>query len=428
MCFPRRFVVIAWSVATLSLAPAATLERFADSPIQFLYGDGELFPSMLVSLSERCRFIPSPNMDSEARAAPPSSGSALTPRSDIFGDATSVLSVRVVAPRANAIARVTFPETSLYATSTISTELPEAGKTYLVAPTLRWNHERLARLKQPIANFVITVIVEVDGVIRSYDTKAVVHSVNDWLQRYMLRGENRWVYSAKYLVAAYVNENNPLIDREITRTALREGYVKRFAGYRGGSATQNKVAAVDEDEIEAVYRALQKLGFKYTALSHPSYRSTPRLEDARVLAQAVRLSSDTLASRQANGLEGGGLLASVYRKLGLEVVFILVPDFDTGTTRCIIAVSRVQVKDGAEPLKLEDLIFIDPELIGSASFAASKESGRKLFQANRDKLFPLAPTAVAAARTMRYLFQEQGYLWIELRYARANGVLPIPEF
>jgi hypothetical protein len=385
-----------------------------DIAVEFLYGDHELFPSVIVSTTAYCKYLP---------------------QGDEYqlGDKQGVITVRIRSTTPNSKVRVTLAETPYFAESSTEQTLPEANEDYWIAPTIRYDHEKLASLKQPVANLVLKVTVVLNGETREFYPQIVLHSVNDWLVQYRPRGYNVWESNTKHLVAAFVNENSPLIDREITKDALKRGLVTEFRGYYA----VDELGAVRIAEISAVYETLRAMGFRYTAVPQPSIRvnrsevttaAAAQLADpkqrmkvlsddpSRVRTQYVRLAGDAMSSRQATGLEGAVLMASAYRKLGLHTVVMLFPSLIEGRTRTLIGVYA------KSDLSEESLIVLDPELLGTTPFAGARQAGKVFFQKHRHKLLP-AVTGENAAE-----FEEDGFLWIDLGTARANGVLPIPEF
>jgi hypothetical protein len=437
--FRLALALVAGSFVGQMLPLSRAAEPKAEMPVEFLYGEFELFPSVLVSTTSFCTYVPEDEKQE--------------------GDRKGVISVRVRSPAPNTRVRVTIAETPYFAESSVEVALPKANENYLVAPTIRYDHEKLAALKQPVANLVLQIKVElVSGaapkpVVAEYYPQIVVHSVNDWLVRYKPRvyqtkGEKTWrrdgVWNSatKNLVAAFVNENSPLIDRVITKRALDRGIVKYFRGYHD-TTDKNNVGIARVIEISEIYEALHSMGFSYSSVSLPSvlvnraevlasaaaHLATPfeqqiasiNAEDSISVASSyVRLPSDTMAARQATGLEGALLLASVYRKLKLHTVIMMFHDTKLNRARALLGVySKSDSKE-------DSLIVLDPELLGTAHFDCARDSGAALFATYKEKLHLSKDSATGGSAAVRA--EAEGYLWIDLARARADGVLPIPEF
>ncbi len=416
-----RTFVLRCKLALLCLAgiPALPAAPTADPQFEFLYGQGELFPSMLVALTGDSPFNPG--------AAKPVPGIEGPPGN--LGDPTGVIAVRVVNPAPNTPVKVTLRGTSLFRESTVAEMLPQAGSTYYLAPTVRWDTEKLAALKQPLANFVISAEVTV-GTAPATEIycRVVVHSVNDWLKGYTLRGTPFVSFETKYLLAAYVNENSPRIDREITQRAIREGYVTQFRGYAPQSLLLKRAAKVAREELAAIYKVFRTLGFKYSLAPQASYVAEPDDRKAKVLAQGIRLFGDAMDARQASATEAAALLAAVYRKLGLGVVLMLVRDGDAIRSDALLGVFELDKNSvGLKPEQLqESLLVIDTSVLGTEDFEKAVELGKKRFARDQDKLAPWLLEKKSAV--VRAQHESDGYLWIDISTARQNGVLPIPEF
>jgi hypothetical protein len=355
----------------------------------FLYGDRELFPSAIVCFTEDSPYAPN---DKEQ-----------------IGDPQGVISVSIKAPTDDCPVRITFSETPFFEESHIACRLPKAGVVYRVAPLVRYRAEKLAAQKQPLANLIIRAEIEMQGATTEISEKIVVHSVNDAIMQYRPRagpdGEQDWKADAKFLLAAYVNENNPWIDQRVTRHALDKGYVDAFEGYQRDGTFVKK-------EVRAVYDTLRDFGFKYT--SFKEYSAAPAHKGGNVRLEGIRLVGDTLESAQANGAETVLILASIFRKLSIDNVIFFLP--------------RKQVLLGVYTelgrKKADSLIVLDPRKLGYEDFDASVAAGTAAFNAAKDSLIFGEGDDQAKLRLRAEHF---GYLAVDIAQARQNGILPIPE-
>ena len=112
--------------------------------------------------------------------------------------------------------------------------------------------------------------------------------------------------------AAYVNEDNPQIDR-LLREALDSRIVNRFWGY------QSKSVDLVDKQVYALWYVLQKRGFKYSSISNSSLSSNV------VFTQRVRTFDDALLSAQINCVDGSVLFASLLKAINLNPVLVRVP-------------------------------------------------------------------------------------------------------
>jgi hypothetical protein len=402
------------STLILLLAAGAGLcaqEKKEDLPaFDFLYGKRELFPAALVCFAE-----------------PPAGFDDKTPRDETqLGDIRGVISVKLKAPRDGALVRVTFTETAIFEQSHVALRLPKQGVVYRVAPVMRYRHEKLAALKQPLANLVIHARVEFPEdtapAAASFELteRVLVHSVNDAILGYRQRDDGTsgpaWNFDIKYMLAAYANENNPWIDQRIMRHALDQAYVASFRGYL---TDDSGVKA----QAEAVYNTLRDFGFKYSIFAQASAEPLAGRENLRI--HAVRLPGETLLSGQASGLEAALLLASVFRKMELDTVVLMIPERPTGRENDLEPLLRtvlgLYLKRGRT---FESLLVIDPSRIGHEDFAGAVKAGASYYTAEADRnLFFFGDDK----DQRRAAAEKKHYLAIDIGEARASGILPIPE-
>jgi hypothetical protein len=251
-----------------------------------------------------------------------------------------------------------------------------------------------------------------------------VRSIHDCVVSYRLRGHrdnalpSHGVMTATpLLLAAYVNENHPVLDQTITKHALHrpDSLVTQFIGYIGQASNQS--TAVDlgklpiRKEVEAIYDSLQRLGLKYADLGVP-----PNSAEAAngVATRSVRLVGEIVESRQANALEAATVAASVLRKLSVDTVLFVAPD-----RRALLGVFLTQ---GRNP---SHLLVLDLQYLGSGgSFDEAVRLGEKAYASFRTHLGPAAQKAALATAATS---DTNRYFTIDLEDARKSGVLPIPE-
>ena len=132
-----------------------------------------------------------------------------------------------------------------------------------------------------------------------------VRSINECLLGYykpLHNGKRRYV-STRLFYAAYVNEENPLIDKRI---------VRRFVGYQGSEQMVDK-------QVYALWYVLQKRAFRYSSVSYSSLSSNV------VYSQRVRTFEDALSSSQINCVDGSVLFASLLRAINITPVLVQMP-------------------------------------------------------------------------------------------------------
>lgn len=230
-----------------------------------------------------------------------------------LGDRNGQIGVAITAPAAGTKVVVTVASAGLMEPSSTEVLLPVGGQTYVVRPTLGWNYDALAKVRQT-RPATVTVRVTVNGVeLPAKVVTATLRAVND-CPFYALEtdaaGRQRpaplW-----WMFAAYVNENHPLND-QLRREALDAGIVTNFKGYQG--TTQQVV-----QEVYALWNALQRRGVTYSNVT------TTAAESRVVFSQQVRFIEQSVGNAQANCVDGSVLFASLLRQIGIDPILVHVP-------------------------------------------------------------------------------------------------------
>ena len=192
-------------------------------------------------------------------------------------------------------------------------ERPNVLRTFIIYPEILWRYNALRDNEQaePIS---VVANVEVDGKDLGQKVRTFsVRSINECLlgfNKQLPDGRTRYV-STRLFYAAYVNEENPLIDK-VLREALNTRIVRRFLGY------QSTPEMVDK-QVYALWYVLQKRNFKYSSVSYSSLSSNV------VYAQRVRTFEDALNSSQINCVDGSVLFASLLRAINITPVLVQMP-------------------------------------------------------------------------------------------------------
>ena len=200
------------------------------------------------------------------------------------GNPKSCIAVRVRSRNAYSRVRVEVAETPFFSRSVSEFVLAKPRTEYIIYPDIIWNYEALKNNNQaePIG---VAVMVEMNGKdlgqrVRTFS----VRSINECLLGYVTNGTK--FHDTGIFFAAYVNEENPMIDK-LLREALDTRIVNRFLGYQGG-------AEVVDRQVYALWNVLQKRKFRYSSVSNTSLSSNV------VFSQRVRTFDDALESSQIN--------------------------------------------------------------------------------------------------------------------------------
>lgn len=256
---------------------------------------GNLFPSAILSVAT-----------TNTQVIPPMSG-------EYVGNPKSCVAIKLKSGRANTVVRIELAETPFYARSVSTFVLPKERTEYIIYPDILWRYNALRDNEQaePIS---VVANVEVDGKDLGQKVRTFsVRSINECLlgfNKQLPDGRTRYV-STRLFYAAYVNEENPLIDK-VLREALNTRIVRRFLGYQ---STPEMV----EKQVYALWYVLQKRNFKYSSVSYSSLSSNV------VYAQRVRTFEDALNSSQINCVDGSVLFASLLRAINITPVLVQMP-------------------------------------------------------------------------------------------------------
>lgn len=256
---------------------------------------GNLFPSAILSVAT-----------TNTQVIPPMSG-------EYVGNPKSCVAIKLKSGHANTVVRIELAETPFYARSVSTFVLPKEHTEYIIYPDILWRYNALRDNEQaePIS---VVANVEVDGKDLGQKVRTFsVRSINECLlgfNKQLPDGRTRYV-STRLFYAAYVNEENPLIDK-VLREALNTRIVRRFLGY------QSTPEMVDK-QVYALWYVLQKRNFKYSSVSYSSLSSNV------VYAQRVRTFEDALNSSQINCVDGSVLFASLLRAINIMPVLVQMP-------------------------------------------------------------------------------------------------------
>jgi hypothetical protein len=201
-----------------------------------------------------------------------------------------------------------------------------------------WDYDALHKVREqrPVnATFKVTV----DGEELPEQTEVcTMKSINDCPFYVLIDEDGEEFEDFSMVFAAYVNENHPWVDG-ILKDALKTGLVTGFTGYQSG----------DPDEVLtqvfAVWKVLQDRGIKYSDIS----TTTP---SKYVVSQTVRFLDDSIDATQANCVDGTVLMASVLRKIGLNVYLTMVPG------HCLLAFDLGKEEDA-------DILGLETTMLGS---------------------------------------------------------------
>jgi hypothetical protein len=334
--------------ATLLLSSLATATEFEP----WSYTERDLFPSAIISTA-----TVDWNGDEESAEDRKTANAPKLKRGEIpiYGDENGWLAVEIFDLPPRAEVRVEIAVDGYMKPSVWEGIIKKAHIDQVrIFPSATWDYEALRQVReQRPAN--ATFKVTVNGKDLPLQTEVcTIRSLNDCPFYVLFDDEGEDFEDFSLVFAAYVNENHPWIDG-ILKDALATGLVSGFTGYQSG----------DEDEVLmqvfAIWKVLQDRGIKYSDIS----TTTP---SRYVFSQTVRFLDDTIDATQANCVDGSVLIASILRKIGLNVYLAMVPGhcflaFDGGKGEDdnifgleTTLLGATDPKNGADGLELPDAI------------------------------------------------------------------------
>ena len=290
--------------------------------------------------------------------------------------------------------------------SKIQVEIEEGMEEVYVQPKMIFDYDALQLVRQQKPTN-LTFKVTVNGKPLGEKTETcILHEIND-CPFLVDNGDDQDPTDLTWMFAAYVNENHPWIDG-LLKEALQTGLVDSFTGYQSGDTD------VVMSQVFAIWHTLQRRGIKYSDI-------TTNPGSKKVYSQTVRFVEDTVEATQANCVDGSVLMASILRKIGLNVHLVMVPghcylafDTDAEGTETMGLETTMLGDDNLKPLKEARKL---PEKALKKEFSASLKTfqsalavGTEDFEKNSDKFDAE---------------DEMDYQLIPISEARDFGIMPL---
>lgn len=187
-------------------------------------------------------------------------------------------------------------------------------KRFFFYPHLEYKWEALRKNQQ---NRPVTakITVWIDGKLSGTKLKTFsLQSIN--ICPYTCITKSNKMVDLNYMYAAYVNEDNPVIDNVLLKEIFSQGAIKQIAGYQSGDPKDVF------QQVFAVWNMLHKRGITYSSLEASAIGETSL---PVVRRQYVRTIEDALQSKQANCVDGTVLMASILYRMGIKPVIVVTP-------------------------------------------------------------------------------------------------------
>lgn len=326
----------------------------------------------------------------------------------VVGDQQGLIYVDVSGARAGAPFELIVRIPGLAPDSRLSGVVPAVDGPISLAPTIGWDYQALAAIRQPRpAN--VEFELSVDGKPLGKRTQRVrLRSVNDALY-YIDEDDDAADLDFNWMFAAYVNEDHPAVD-QILKEALDSGVVDSFTGY------QDEDSDAVLKQVYAIWHVLQSRGIRYSSITRTAN------EHANVMSQHVRFIDESLAMTQANCVDGSVLIASVLRKIDIAPVLVLVPGH--------MFLGFALDEEGEEMAYLETTMLGDvtPERGKKASVQRRSEALGVDVEASLESFEAALESGQSQVDEAGDAFADEDnldYQFIDIQEAREYGVMPI---
>jgi hypothetical protein len=220
----------------------------------------------------------------------------------------------------------------------------QAGQEVYFMPNIPWN---ISTLTKQISSSPINVIFRVfdaDGNKAEKSLPLFMRSINDCIYRYH---EQKF----DFLFTAFIQEQHPEIDK-ILKEALNTKLISSVSGYQGDDA--NTIL-----QVAAIWKVLHDRGFQYSSVTTTSTNS-----NNVIVSQAVRTFDNSMKTNQANCVDGTVVFASLLRAINISTVMVLTHN------HCFLGFYTSRKKD--KILYLETTMLSHSDIIDQVKTPAKK--------------------------------------------------------
>ena len=330
----------------------------------------------------------------------------------VYGDENGLIAAEIENVPAGAKVSVEMSGDGFLKPSKWTGTIKKAHDLCRVFPKAVWDYDALHHVVQQRPG-TVSVKVTVNGTaLPDIHETVVIRSVNDCPYYVLFDEEGEDFDDLSWMFAAYVNENHPWID-ELLKEALdagrASGLISAFDGYQSGDPQ------VVLAQVFAVWNALQRRDIKYSSIT----KTTP---SKHVVCQSVRFLDDSIKNAQANCVDGSVLMASILRKIGLDVYLVMVPG------HCFLAFATGEGDDA-------DILGLETTMLGKDNLKPVKDLPKlparmkqKEFNASRGTFESALAAGSASMDEHREAFESgenPNIQLISLQAAREMGIMPL---
>ncbi len=289
------------------------------------YFDGQIFPSMVISMANYTGNVDNPFMNSVK---------------------SSALGFRFLSDKSYIPVRWEIESVDKSYFDKVSGDFmsQQAGQEVYFMPNIPWNISTLAKQVSSSPINVMFRVFDEDGNKAEKSIPLFMRSVNDCIYRYH---EQKF----DFLFTAFIQEQHPEIDK-ILKEALNTKLISSVSGYQGDDV--NTIL-----QVAAIWKVLHDRGFQYSSVTTTSTNSTNIM-----LSQAVRTFDNSMKTNQANCVDGTVVFASLLRAINISTVMVMTHN------HCFLGFYTSRKKD--KILYLETTMLSNSDIIDQAKTPAKK--------------------------------------------------------
>ena len=215
-------------------------------------------------------------------------------------------------------------------------------------PPIPWKYDALRGIQQSTPLSIRLRLTDQTGKVKEEIVKVSFRSIRECITSFNLDGKNE----RTTLLAAYVNEENPQIDK-LLKEGIDNKWVSGWTAYQLGPEEL-------ERQVRAIWKILSSKGIRYSDITG----STTNTNQV-CYSQVVRPFCESIYNKQANCVEGSLVFASIMKKIGIRPALVMVPG------HCFLAFHRTDTDD-------DDYIFLETTILGNIKGAPTEDA----FEAN----------------------------------------------
>ncbi|PWV51678.1 hypothetical protein [Chitinophaga sp. S165] len=289
------------------------------------YFDGQIFPSMVISMANYTGNIDNPFMNSVK---------------------SSALGFRFLSDKSYIPVRWEIESVDKSYFDKVSGDFmsQQAGQEVYFMPNIPWNISTLAKQVSSSPINIMFRVFDEDGNKAEKSMPLFMRSVNDCIYRYH---EQKF----DFLFTAFIQEQHPEIDK-ILKEALNTKLISSVSGYQGDDV--NTIL-----QVAAIWKVLHDRGFQYSSVTTTSTNSTNIM-----LSQAVRTFDNSMKTNQANCVDGTVVFASLLRAINISTVMVMTHN------HCFLGFYTSRKRD--KILYLETTMLSNSDIIDQAKTPAKK--------------------------------------------------------